>query len=301
MVNLEWYRTFKAIYRKGTLTGAAEELFISQPNVSQHLSALEAHIGQKLFERKPRKMVPTDYGKQFYSEVIEAIEKLEQVETNFRYTMLSRNCPQINLGANLEYFDHYIAPRINESPGNLSVEFGTAEYLTSRLIKGKLDFVIVNQQIDIPTLTYTAICTEEYFLVGNTKFNTEFIDEFIRKKEYKELECWLAQQNWLINNSDMDVMREFWMQNFKKRPCTKPKFDIPFSGSILKAIHQNGGLTIVPAYLLQTYLDNQELKILWKGLKPITNTIYLAYDTTKVTTQQIAIVKKLMRCSVPLR
>ncbi|MBU7570082.1 MAG: LysR family transcriptional regulator, partial [Flavobacterium sp.] len=41
MVNLEWYRTFKAVYKSGTLTGAAEVLFISQPGVSLHLSSLE--------------------------------------------------------------------------------------------------------------------------------------------------------------------------------------------------------------------------------------------------------------------
>ena len=42
MVNLEWYRTFKAVYKTGTLTGAAEVLFISQPGVSLHLSSLES-------------------------------------------------------------------------------------------------------------------------------------------------------------------------------------------------------------------------------------------------------------------
>lgn len=42
MVNLEWYRTFKAIYKTGTLTGAADALFISQPGVSLHLSSLES-------------------------------------------------------------------------------------------------------------------------------------------------------------------------------------------------------------------------------------------------------------------
>ena len=54
MVNLEWYRTFKAVYQTGSLTAASKALFISQPNVSQHLSALEAHVGKQLFERKPR-------------------------------------------------------------------------------------------------------------------------------------------------------------------------------------------------------------------------------------------------------
>ncbi|HCU46755.1 MAG TPA: LysR family transcriptional regulator, partial [Sphingobacterium sp.] len=47
MVNLEWCRTFKAIYKTGTLTGAAEILFISQPGVSLHLSSLETYVGNK--------------------------------------------------------------------------------------------------------------------------------------------------------------------------------------------------------------------------------------------------------------
>lgn len=51
MVNLEWCRTFKAIYKTGTLTGAAEILFISQPGVSLHLSSLETYVGNKLFDR----------------------------------------------------------------------------------------------------------------------------------------------------------------------------------------------------------------------------------------------------------
>ncbi|SCC07303.1 regulatory helix-turn-helix protein, lysR family [Chitinophaga costaii] len=38
MVNLEWYRSFKAIYKTGTFTGAAEMLFVSQPDISLHYS-----------------------------------------------------------------------------------------------------------------------------------------------------------------------------------------------------------------------------------------------------------------------
>lgn len=37
--NLEWLRTFKAIYETGTLSAAAQELFISQPGVSLHLNS----------------------------------------------------------------------------------------------------------------------------------------------------------------------------------------------------------------------------------------------------------------------
>jgi DNA-binding transcriptional LysR family regulator len=51
MVNLEWYRTFKSVYKTETSLAA---VFISQPAVSQQMSMLEAHVGYKLFNRKSK-------------------------------------------------------------------------------------------------------------------------------------------------------------------------------------------------------------------------------------------------------
>lgn len=48
MVNLEWYRTFKSVYKNGNFSVAAKELFMSQPAVSQQIAMLEAHVGNKL-------------------------------------------------------------------------------------------------------------------------------------------------------------------------------------------------------------------------------------------------------------
>ena len=76
MVNFEWFRTFKAIYETGSLTGAAEALFISQPGVSLHLSSLESYVGYKLFDRTSRKMVSTERGKILYNYILEPIIKL---------------------------------------------------------------------------------------------------------------------------------------------------------------------------------------------------------------------------------
>ena len=41
MVDLEWYRSFIAVYRFGTASGAAHALHLTQPGVSQHVAALE--------------------------------------------------------------------------------------------------------------------------------------------------------------------------------------------------------------------------------------------------------------------
>ena len=61
--DLEWFRTFKAIFETGTMSEAAKELHISQPGVSLHLNSLESYIGYHLFERSKRKMIPNERAK----------------------------------------------------------------------------------------------------------------------------------------------------------------------------------------------------------------------------------------------
>jgi LysR family transcriptional regulator, transcriptional activator of the cysJI operon len=44
-------RAFAAIVRSGSLSGAAKELYVSQPAISKHLASLEAETGQRLVAR----------------------------------------------------------------------------------------------------------------------------------------------------------------------------------------------------------------------------------------------------------
>ena len=62
MVNLELYRVFYAVAKCGSLTKAAESLYISQPAVSQAVKQLEAALGCALFTRTPKGTFATPYG-----------------------------------------------------------------------------------------------------------------------------------------------------------------------------------------------------------------------------------------------
>lgn len=54
------YRTFQAVLREGSLSGAARALAITQPSVARHIDALEAAIGVSLFVRTQRGLSPTE-------------------------------------------------------------------------------------------------------------------------------------------------------------------------------------------------------------------------------------------------
>jgi DNA-binding transcriptional LysR family regulator len=56
------FRTFAAVLREGSLSGAARVLGMTQPSVARHIDALEAAVGGKLFVRTQRGLSPTDRG-----------------------------------------------------------------------------------------------------------------------------------------------------------------------------------------------------------------------------------------------
>jgi DNA-binding transcriptional LysR family regulator len=299
MVNFEWYRTFKAIYQSGTLTGAAQELLISQPNVSQHLSALENYIGHPLFERKPRQMVPTSYGQLFYTQIIEAVEKLEKIEGDFSRTCVSRCMSVINMGAPKEFFDAMLASQVDRIGNtNLVMEFGLTKDLVQKLLKGELHFVVSTSAVVEKNILSEPVLFEKFVLVGNPDIDVLPLKKYIRNNDMDNIEDWMQSQNWFAYSSDLLAIRRFWLHNFKKRPALRPKFIVPDFNAILKSMQHVEGVTIAADYLVKDLVQQKKLKLIWNGNEPTTNTIYLAYDKTKATAVNIEAVREMFRKEV---
>lgn len=72
-------QAFHAIIETGTVTGAAHQLGISQPGISNLLSQLEAQSGVSLFERVHGRLVPTPEADLLFQEVDKVVRGLDQV------------------------------------------------------------------------------------------------------------------------------------------------------------------------------------------------------------------------------
>lgn len=67
-MNLRQYEYALAVADEGSMTAAAERLRISQPSLSQQISALEKHLGVRLFTRTPHGVTVTVAGRAFLAE-----------------------------------------------------------------------------------------------------------------------------------------------------------------------------------------------------------------------------------------
>jgi DNA-binding transcriptional LysR family regulator len=70
-------RAFLAVARIGNVSRAAEELYLTQPALTARLKALEADLGEVLFDRSSRGMTLTDAGRAFLPYAQRALNALE--------------------------------------------------------------------------------------------------------------------------------------------------------------------------------------------------------------------------------
>lgn len=292
MMNLEWYRTFKAVYKTGTLTSAAEVLFISQPGVSLHLSSLENYVGYKLFDRTGRKMIPTEKGKVLYNFIIEAMTKLEEAEKNFQRST-EKNTPTISVGMCFETFQITLEQYISTLPFNVIIQFGEYPEMVESLEKGILDLIITPQMVIKSSIDYQPFSSETIVLVGGNEIDDLEFGTIEKNGTDQDIELWLKQQKWYGTTGDMEHLRRFWQLNFNKHPDFRPNYIVPNLNSIIRCLSSGKGLAVVPDFLCRKEIDNGLVKLIWEGKIPLKNTLYFATRRKTMYQEEIALIKKI--------
>ena len=294
MVNLEWYRSFKAIYKTGTLTGAAESLFISQPGVSLHLSSLESYVGYKLFERTGRKMVPTEKGKILYNFVVEPLSKLEDAEKHFQKST-EKHTPTISIGMCFETFQITLEQYISTLPFNVIIRFGEYREMLDQLDKGILDLIITPQKGNSPNIMHEAFSSETIVLVGGANTDDHLFKALVKKNDLSAIEIWLKEQKWYGTAGDMEHLLRFWQLNFGKHADFRPNYIVPNLNSIVRCLSGGKGLAIIPDFLCKKEVEDGKIKVIWEGKEKLKNTLYFGTRKNTQYTTEIELIKKLFK------
>ncbi|MBG6235334.1 DNA-binding transcriptional LysR family regulator [Pedobacter sp. CAN_A7] len=292
MVNLEWFRTFKAIYETGSLTAAADLLYISQPGVSLHLNSLEAHVGYKLFDRSTRKMVSTERGKILYNYVQEAVCKLEEAEQHF-HKSTNKEKATISIGMCFETFQFTLESYLPSLQFNVIIKFGDYPEMLKDLDNGLLDLIITPQKGDYKNLVYTPFFKEQIVVVGGIQTPTADLDVLLHAQDTEGIQHWLKQQTWYGTTGDMEHLRRFWHNNFARRPDFKPNYIVPNLSSIIRCLSHGQGIAVVPDFLCRKEIIAGKIKLLWAGDQVIENTLYFGKRKKSMYTAELQQIEEI--------
>lgn len=285
MVDFEWYRSFMAIYKHGSLSDAARTRMMTQPAMSQHLSALEARAGEPLFVRTPRKLIPTERGKELYSELAPLIEHLEAATLNLKAASLP-TLKVVRIGSALEFFRENVLPNLNRIGMRTVNAFGTANELLELLKDDRADLIVTSKKIAAPGIEYDKLYREEFAIVAPASMEIPETDRI------PAIEKWLAEQNWISYGLELPIIRRLWREHFRKRPLIKPVHVIPNLHMILEAVGNGAGISLVPTYLLNR--SDSRARTIFENLK-VANELFAAYPSKHKHLPEIHEIVRLLR------
>ena len=257
MINLDLYRVFYTVAKCGSLTKASEELYISQPAVSQAIKNLEKQLGGKLFNRVSRGMELTETGgKQIYEIVERAIKLLDSAESKFKE---SKNIATgvLRISAADTVVTHFLMRYIKKYHDlypNVVITFKdcTTKETIERVKSDKADLGMVNLPIydDDVLLTGQTGVIEDIF-VASKKFESLF-DNIIDLKDLPDYPI-------LLLDSSTSTTKEIFTFLDAHNIYITPEFEVG-SVELLIEMAKNGmGIACVPRRYVLEELAKKEL------------------------------------------
>ena len=259
MVNLELYRVFYTVAKCGSLTKAAEELYISQPAVSQSIKQLENQLGVRLFNRTHRGMeLSAQGGKMIFSEVERALGLLGAAENRVA-EMQTAATGVIRIGASDTIFEYFLADKIvdfHEKFPAVKIEL-MADFTPDTIEKlkaNRCDVAFVNLPIEVdPELTLHGNCMRlnDIFIVGE-KYKELANGGTVSLSKLKEYPLVMMDKNTVARRSLTNFLGAHGVE-------LQPSIEVG-SWDLMKRLVQRGmGVGIIPREYAKGRLGDGEL------------------------------------------
>lgn len=257
-------KVFIAVADSGSMTKAAESLYISQPSVSQTISELEEHYQIKLFERLSRKLYLTDAGKQLLSYARHIVSLFEQMEQKLRQAQETRT---LKIGASITVgtciFSELAGKFLKNYPKlNIESVVDNTTVIEDLVLKSELDFGLVEGIIHSQDLIAKPFLDDELILVCGREH------PFRRKQRVTIPE--LAEADLIVRESGSGTRELFENTMLSRGRTLKIKWVCNNSEAIKNAVASNMGVSVISKMavekelksekLFQVAVDNLELK-----------------------------------------
>lgn len=192
-VDIELYRIFCEVVKYGSISKAAESVYISQSAVTQSIKKLEEQLGGKLFFRNKKGVELTEEGKVLYEYIKDSIDIIDSAKNIFsQYINLESGKIRIGGGNTWVYplLKEPIQKFMKQYPNiQISATIGKTDDLIKDLANGKIDIVTVtlpfsnqkNSNIEYIQLEKTSYCffASKQYLKNNPLNNFKDIEQRI--------------------------------------------------------------------------------------------------------------------------
>ncbi|PZF86802.1 LysR family transcriptional regulator [Micromonospora deserti] len=289
-VSLDLLRSFLAVHRSGSITGAAELLGLAQPTVTAQLRALEEAVGRPLFDRVPRGVLPTAAGDELARRVAEPLDRLDAV-------LADEAMPYprtVFLGGPAEFLAERVLPALAGLVADgleLRAVAGLPEQLLDDLAAGRLDVAVTSVRPRRRGLTAEPFYDEEFTLVAAPSWARRLPDPVTPHA--------LRAVPLVAYAEEAPILRRWWRTIFDTRLTRTPNLVVADLRAVLAAVLAGAGASVLPTYLCRARLASGELVPLLRPPVPPLNTLFLATRPQVAGRREVHAVRRALLAAAP--
>lgn len=255
-INLEYYKIFYYVGKKGSITLAAEELSISQPAVSQAVRNLEKSLGCKLFVRMAKGVRLTGEGEVLFSYIERGYEAILAGERKLD-ELLNLQAGEICIGASDMTLQFYLLPYLeayHEAYPEIRVTVTNAPTPETmrRMRDGQIDFGVVSTPMEHP---------EGYCVIPVRKIR----DVFVAGRKFSKLRGKRLQYTELLQLPYMclegETSTKRYVESFLREKGVEltPEFELATSDMLVQFAMRSLGIACVVEDFAKEALEKEEL------------------------------------------
>lgn len=255
-INLDLYRIFYIVAQNGSISAAADMLYISQPAITFQIKKLEEQLDTSLFTRTKHGVILTEEGNILFEYVKNAMNNIINGE-NALSNLKNLESGIIRIGASTTVCRHVVMPYLEKFHEKYpKIEIQIVNNLTTNLIKelrnGNLDILFLNMPMEEnKDLKIIPITNVQDIFVGNKKFY-DLIKGKIKLKELK---------NYPLIFQKLPSNTRTYLNNYLKanNENLKPHLEVVSYNLIMDLVKAGFGIGYATKEFIKEELNNKSL------------------------------------------
>lgn len=272
-------KIFIAVCKYGSITEAADKLYLAQPTVSLSIRELEEHYHVNLFDRISRKLYLTELGKQFLTyatHIVSLFDEMEEGIKTWDSAGTLRIGASITIGTYLlpEYVTSYYQ-RCPQVKVNVIIE--NSEAIEKRILENDIDFALIEGTIHNPNIINEQFMQDKMVLIcGNHH-------ELLKSKSIRIEQ--LKNYDFILREKGSGTRELFDSTMLIYDISIDPIWESISTQAIISAVAAGLGLSVLPYRLVKSDLDNNSIqKLEIEGIHFIRQ-FYIIYHKNKFLTK----------------
>lgn len=271
-LELRYFRLVVAIAETGSITKAADRLFLTQSALSHQLKEVESLLETDLFHRVNKKLVLTESGKIFLEHSYSVLGEVQKLTNDLQKTSIGETgkirlmlegstgyqwLPRILKRFQLEFPN--VDVRLSSTPSNKPID---------QLLSGKIDVAILHRIRSEKNIEFKEILSDE--VVALVPSNHELANKkYLQPEDFKNI-------TYITHSKHFD--ESAFSEGFLKPNGVMPKkvMYIQHTDALVGMVREGLGIAVLGKWLAEPYVDADRIKTIRVTPKGLNRKWYIA-------------------------